>query len=106
MFFIVRLTEKYAYVVVSSGHHLQILQSIALPLARLGKAWGEAHDTEKRMTNRNLDTKNTLEYAGSKLSHILQCKTLLFCKARCSDSVNHLPVLPSVMSTRWRQLWV
>lgn len=48
MIFIVRLAEKYVFVVVSSGHYLQILQSTALPLARLGKATGGRHMTLKR----------------------------------------------------------
>lgn len=46
--FIVRLAEKYVYVVVSSGHHLQILQSTSLALACLGKAIGGKYMTPKR----------------------------------------------------------
>lgn len=91
MIFMVRLAEKYVYVVVSSGHHLQILQSTALPLARLGKATGGKHMTLKEEWPTAVLTLGMLECAASKLSHILQCKTLFFCRARCPDSVNQLP---------------
>lgn len=48
MIFIVRLAEKYVHMVVGSGHHLQILKSTALSLARPGKATGGKHITPKR----------------------------------------------------------
>lgn len=59
MIFIVR---KYVYLVVSSGLHLQFLQSTALALARLGKATGGKHTALKR--------EQLPECAGFKLSCI------------------------------------